>query len=258
MNGAPAWRRPARRTPSWAWRAWCCMTCPRYFETDTGDGFREPRFSKERRLDPQITIRLLTDVGGFPLMGEAFGTRQFRVASNCYEDHANPRERDSRPLRTRSDGLRACHTGPRVAASGYRTPGAGVLPGAARLRVAHVDRHHSHAAGDGRSGPLHRGHGPGMALRHGHRCPGGHEEPAAASVHRRTARPRQADGVRGAAARQEIPRRHRGAREQPDDARLGRHRGREARSGITGSACILLRQGCPRTALARTLFARSA
>ncbi len=27
-----------------------------YFETDTGDGFREPGFSKERRLEPQITI----------------------------------------------------------------------------------------------------------------------------------------------------------------------------------------------------------
>jgi hypothetical protein len=43
-----------------------------YFETDAGDGFREPGFSKERRLDPQITIGLLTDAGGFPLMVEAF------------------------------------------------------------------------------------------------------------------------------------------------------------------------------------------
>ncbi len=31
-----------------------------YFETDQGDGFREPGFSKERRLEPQITIGLLT------------------------------------------------------------------------------------------------------------------------------------------------------------------------------------------------------
>jgi hypothetical protein len=30
-----------------------------YFETDAGDGFREPGFSKERRLDPQITIERL-------------------------------------------------------------------------------------------------------------------------------------------------------------------------------------------------------
>jgi hypothetical protein len=43
-----------------------------YFETDTGDGFREPGFSKERRLDPQITIGLLTDATGFPLMVNAF------------------------------------------------------------------------------------------------------------------------------------------------------------------------------------------
>jgi hypothetical protein len=43
-----------------------------YFETDTGDGFREPGFSKERRLGAQITIGLLTDAAGFPLMVNAF------------------------------------------------------------------------------------------------------------------------------------------------------------------------------------------
>jgi hypothetical protein len=43
-----------------------------YFETDQGDGFREPGFSKERRLEPQITIGLLTDQDGFPLMVSAF------------------------------------------------------------------------------------------------------------------------------------------------------------------------------------------
>ncbi|GIJ35314.1 hypothetical protein Vse01_44620 [Micromonospora sediminimaris] len=43
-----------------------------YFETDAGDGFREPGFSKERRLDTQITIGLLTDAAGFPLMVNAF------------------------------------------------------------------------------------------------------------------------------------------------------------------------------------------
>lgn len=43
-----------------------------YFETDHGDGFREPGFSKERRLEPQITIGLLTDHTGFPLMLNAF------------------------------------------------------------------------------------------------------------------------------------------------------------------------------------------
>ncbi|MEU7784464.1 hypothetical protein [Amycolatopsis sp. NPDC049159] len=43
-----------------------------YFETDAGDGFREPGFSEERRLEPQITIGLLTDASGFPLMVNAF------------------------------------------------------------------------------------------------------------------------------------------------------------------------------------------
>jgi Transposase DDE domain len=43
-----------------------------YFETDTGDGFREPGYSKERRLEPQITVGLLTDRDGFPLMVSAF------------------------------------------------------------------------------------------------------------------------------------------------------------------------------------------
>jgi hypothetical protein len=43
-----------------------------YFEADQGDGFREPGFSKERRLEPQITIRLLTDQAGFPFMLRAF------------------------------------------------------------------------------------------------------------------------------------------------------------------------------------------
>ena len=43
-----------------------------YFETHQGDGFREPGFSKERRLEPQITVGLLTDASGFPLMIEAF------------------------------------------------------------------------------------------------------------------------------------------------------------------------------------------
>src|ERR1022692_5295206 len=43
-----------------------------YFETDKADGFREPGFSKERRLEPQITIGLLADASGFPLMVSAF------------------------------------------------------------------------------------------------------------------------------------------------------------------------------------------
>ena len=43
-----------------------------YFETGEGDGFRESGFAKERRLEPQITIGLLTGQDGFPLMVSAF------------------------------------------------------------------------------------------------------------------------------------------------------------------------------------------
>jgi Transposase DDE domain len=52
-----------------------------YFETDAGDGFREPGFSKERRLEPQITIGLLTDATGFPLMVEAFEGNKAETAT---------------------------------------------------------------------------------------------------------------------------------------------------------------------------------
>jgi hypothetical protein len=52
-----------------------------YFETDVGDGFREPGFSKERRLEPQITIGLLTDSSGFPLMIEAFEGNRAETAT---------------------------------------------------------------------------------------------------------------------------------------------------------------------------------
>lgn len=52
-----------------------------YFETDAGDGFREPGFSKERRLEPQITIGLLTDATGFPLALEAFEGNKAETAT---------------------------------------------------------------------------------------------------------------------------------------------------------------------------------
>ena len=54
-----------------------------YFETDAGDGFREPGFSKERRLEPQITVGLLTDARGFPLMVEAFEGNRPRRPRCC-------------------------------------------------------------------------------------------------------------------------------------------------------------------------------
>ena len=90
---APAsYRTIERRLPAYAEEAWrqrlsaACAAHARlgpaslvlydvstlYFETDQGDGFREPGFSKERRLEPQITIGLLTGQDGFPLMISAF------------------------------------------------------------------------------------------------------------------------------------------------------------------------------------------
>jgi hypothetical protein len=92
--GVAAWSYPTlkRRLPVYArasWRQRLAAACAAhtglgpaslvlfdvstlYFETDAGDGFREPGFSKERRLDPQITIGLLTDAAGFPLTVNAF------------------------------------------------------------------------------------------------------------------------------------------------------------------------------------------
>nr|WP_139829487.1 IS1634 family transposase [Mycobacterium gastri] len=52
-----------------------------YFETDTADGFREPGFSKERRLEPQITVGLLTDASGLPLTVQAFEGNKAETAT---------------------------------------------------------------------------------------------------------------------------------------------------------------------------------
>jgi hypothetical protein len=88
----PSYRTLRRRLPVFTtgpWRAGLAAACARhaglgpaslvlcdvstlYLETDTGDGFREPGFSKKRRLEPQIAIGLLTDSAGFPLMVSAF------------------------------------------------------------------------------------------------------------------------------------------------------------------------------------------
>jgi hypothetical protein len=63
-----------------------------YFEAGQGAGFRESGFSKERRLEPQITIGLLTGQDGFPLMVSAF------EGNKKDEDHAaGHREVHDRP-----------------------------------------------------------------------------------------------------------------------------------------------------------------
>ena len=88
----PSYATVKRRLPAYAEEAWrqrlsaACAAHARlgpaslvlydvstlYFETDRGDGFRESGFSKERRLEPQVTIGLLADQAGFPLMISAF------------------------------------------------------------------------------------------------------------------------------------------------------------------------------------------
>src|SRR5512135_1867513 len=72
-RGGRRWRPRALPGAGWDRHRWSSTTSrPWYFEADTGDGFREPGFSKERRLEPQITIGLRTDATGFPLMVNAF------------------------------------------------------------------------------------------------------------------------------------------------------------------------------------------
>jgi hypothetical protein len=66
-----------------------------YFETDEGDGFRESGFSKERRLEPQITIGLLTGADGFP--AEHANAIQSRAVS---PPGCRPRVRRPPPLRS--------------------------------------------------------------------------------------------------------------------------------------------------------------
>jgi hypothetical protein len=90
--GGPSYATLKRRLPAYAKQEWrerlsaACVAHARlgpaslalyevstlYFETGQGDGFREPGFSRERRLEPQITIGLLAGQDGFPLMVSAF------------------------------------------------------------------------------------------------------------------------------------------------------------------------------------------
>lgn len=64
-------RRPVLPIPAWGRMSLVLYDVSTlYFETDAGDGFGEPGFSKERRLEPQITIGLLTNESGFGVDGE--------------------------------------------------------------------------------------------------------------------------------------------------------------------------------------------
>jgi hypothetical protein len=87
-----SYRTIKRRLPLYArpeWSAWLAAACAGHagldpaalvlydvttlhFEIHEGDGFRESGYSKIRRLEPQITVGLLTDREGFPLQVRAF------------------------------------------------------------------------------------------------------------------------------------------------------------------------------------------
>ena len=125
------WRRPASRRSSYrtvtrrlpvfakdSWRQQISAACAAhaglgpaslvlydvstlYFETDEGDGFRESGFSKERRLEPQITIGLLTDPGRVPADGVGVRGEQGRDQDDAaghrgVHGRARPARRDGR------------------------------------------------------------------------------------------------------------------------------------------------------------------
>jgi hypothetical protein len=53
------------------------------YECHEADGFRVPGYSKERRLEPQIVVALLTDRDGFPLTVRAFRATRPRPRRFC-------------------------------------------------------------------------------------------------------------------------------------------------------------------------------
>src|SRR5512139_3248422 len=88
-SGAKPWRRPVRVAAGLGPASLVLFDVSTlYFETDAGDGFREPGFSKERRLEPQITLGLLTDPGVFPLTVAAFEGNKAETATMLPVIHA--------------------------------------------------------------------------------------------------------------------------------------------------------------------------
>ena len=87
-----------------------------YFETDAGDGFRESGFSKERRLEPQITVGLLTDAAGFCADGRGVRGQQGRDHHDAAGDqgvHGRAPPKRCGHHRRRRDDLREQHEGDR-------------------------------------------------------------------------------------------------------------------------------------------------
>ena len=113
--GAGGGVRGARRC--WARRRWCSTTCRTlYFETDAGDGFREPGFSKERRLEPQITDRAAHRRVRVPADGPGVRGQQGRDHDDAAGDqrvHGRPPAHRRHRGRRRRDDLRGQPEGDR-------------------------------------------------------------------------------------------------------------------------------------------------
>src|SRR5215207_9622796 len=84
-RGGNRWLRHRRDMPGWGRHRWCCSTSQRCTSKPMPvTGSVEPGFSgfsKERRLEPQITLGLLTDASGFPLTVEAFEGNKAETAT---------------------------------------------------------------------------------------------------------------------------------------------------------------------------------
>jgi Transposase DDE domain len=80
LGGNP-WRPRAPRAPGWGQPRWCCSTSRRCISRITPQTDSASLGSKERRLEPQITLGLLTDASGFPLTVEAFEGNKAETAT---------------------------------------------------------------------------------------------------------------------------------------------------------------------------------
>ena len=80
--GGKRWPRHAQRMPGWGRPAWCSSTCRRCTSRPMPvTGSASPGSPRRRRLEPQITLGLLTDAAGFPLTVEAFEGNKAETAT---------------------------------------------------------------------------------------------------------------------------------------------------------------------------------
>jgi hypothetical protein len=119
-----------------------------YFEADRGDGFREPGFSKERCLEPQITIGLLAGQDGFPLMVSAFEGNRAEGSSSALPaatapSRSAPASTSSPPkTRSRPTSAKSSPSSSNPAARRVSNPRSGDCPGDERQHEPRDDDRH--------------------------------------------------------------------------------------------------------------------